>query len=153
MLRDKEIGYILHKAAMISKNNLTCNFNPYGITPGQFIVLKEILYNNERTSELGLSPACIAERLDWDRPTVSGIIDRLETQGWILRLPNLDDKRSFLVQLTDKAAETLRTLDGIRKENHNMILNGFTEEEIALFKGYLSRVIDNFKRNEEHISN
>lgn len=148
MLEDKEIGYILHKAAMVSKNNYSNQLNVLGITPGQFTVLKEIYYHNENTTELGLAPACIADRLECDRPTISGIIDRLEAQGWIVRLQHPDDKRSFLIQVTDKAKDNLIELNEINKENQNMILNGFTEEETILLKCYLLRVINNFKGME-----
>jgi MarR family transcriptional regulator for hemolysin len=148
MLEDKEIGYILHKAAMMSKNNFTNNLNKYGITPGQFTVLKEINYRKDDVSDIGISPACIADRLECDRPTVSGIIDRLEAQEWIERLQNPEDKRSCIIKVTDKAASSMKELEEIHKENRNVILNDFTDDEIILFKNYLLRVIDNFKRTE-----
>jgi MarR family transcriptional regulator for hemolysin len=145
MLEDKEIGFILHKAAMAAKTNFTNKLNLFGITPGQFTVIKEIYNHNEITTDLGLSPACIAERLEFDRPTISGIIDRLEAQEWIARLQNPDDKRSYMIQITEKALDNLKSLDEINNENETSILNGFTEEETILFKNYLLRVLNNFK--------
>ena len=147
MLEDKGIGYILHKVAMMSKNNLTYMLNGFGMTPGQFTVLKEIYYHKENTIEIGLSPACIAERLEIDRPTISGIIDRLEAQGWIVRLQNPEDKRSCTIHITDKTKDSFVELDGLHTENQNIILNGFTEEETNLFKSYLLRVTNNFKKS------
>ncbi len=149
MLRDKEIGYILHKAAMLAKCNFSNKLNESGITPGQFMVLKEIYYHQRDTADLGLAPACIAARLDCDRPTISGIIDRLEAQGWAERLLNPDDKRSFLIRITDKAMDKLKELEELSAENGNTILKGFTEEEIVTFKNYLLRVANNFKETEE----
>ena len=146
MLEDKEIGYILHKVAMMSKNNFTYMLNGFGITPGQFTVLKEIYYYKENTVEIGLSPACIAERLEIDRPTISGIIERLEAQGWIVRSQHPEDKRSCIIRITDKAKDNLKELDELHTENQNIILNGFTEEETDLFKSYLLRVTNNFKK-------
>lgn len=142
MILDNDIGYILHKAAMISKNTLTNNLCAYNLTPGQFTVLKAISDSNQQA---GLSPAVIAEKLDCDRPTVSGIIDRLETQGWIMRLLNPDDKRSYIIQLTEKSNHILSHFEEIKEANNNILLKGFREEEAILFKNYLLRVIDNFK--------
>lgn len=142
MVLDNDIGYILHKAAMVSKNNFTNNLSAYNLTPGQFTVLKVVSYNNQNA---GLSPAIIAEKLDCDRPTVSGIIDRLETQGWITRLPNPQDKRSYIIKLTEKANRILSLFEEIKEENNNILLKGFKEEETIFFKNYLLRVIDNFK--------
>lgn len=149
MLKDKDIGYILHKAAMSAKCNFSNKLNESGITPGQFMVLKEIYYYQKDTADLGLAPACIAARLDCDRPTISGVIDRLEAQGWAERLLNPDDKRSFLIRVTDKAMDKLNELEEISTKNQITILKGFTEEEISIFKNYLLRVADNFKETEE----
>lgn len=149
MLEDKEIGYILHKAAMFSKNNFTNKLNSFGITPGQLTVLKEIFYHNGNTTETGLSPACIADRIECDRPTVSGMIDRLEAQEWIVRFLNPEDKRSCIIQVTDKAKDSLKELEEIRNENQDIILKSFTEEETVMLKKLLLRVINNFKEIEQ----
>ncbi len=132
---------------MSAKNEFSCKLNEVGITPGQFMVLKEIYNHQKETSESGLPPACIADRLQFDRPTMSGILDRLEAQEWAERLVNPRDKRSCLIRITDKAMDKLKQLDEISFKHQNRILNGFTEEEAVSFKNYLLRVIDNFADN------
>lgn len=145
MLKDKDIGYILHRAAMSAKCKFSYQLNEIGITPGQFMVLKEIYNHQKETSETGMAPACIADRLQFDRPTMTGIIDRLEAQEWAVRTVNPRDKRSCLILLTDKALDKLKQLDEISVENEQRILKGFEEEEKETLKNYLLRVIDNFK--------
>ncbi|MGB8454085.1 MAG: MarR family transcriptional regulator [Anaerocolumna sp.] len=149
MLKDKDIGFILHRAAMSAKCNFSNELNEFGITPGQLMVLKEIYHHQENTAAIGLSPACISAGLEFDRPTVSGIIDRLEAQEWVVRLINPNDKRSFHIRLTDKAMSKLNGLEEISTKNQVTILKGFTEGEIVTFKNHLLRVIDNFKEMEE----
>jgi DNA-binding MarR family transcriptional regulator len=149
MLKDKEIGFILLRAAMSAKCNYSNKLNEFGITPGQLMVLKEIYHHQKNTADIGLSPACIAAGLESDRPTISGIIDRLEAQEWVVRLINTNDKRSFLIRLTDKAMSKLNVLEEISSENQFTILKGFTEEEIVTFTSYLLRVTDNFKEMDE----
>lgn len=144
MLEDKDIGFILHRAAMSAKCKFSCKLNEFGITPGQLMVVKEIFKHQSETGESGLSPASIAERLQFDRPTVTGIIDRLEAQEWAERVINPKDKRSCLIKITDKALDKLKLLEEINLVNQNKILNGFNEEEKTSFKNYLLRVIDNF---------
>ncbi|MHB8127680.1 MAG: MarR family winged helix-turn-helix transcriptional regulator [Mobilitalea sp.] len=148
MIEDKGIGYILHKAAMMNKNNFTNKLTAFGLTPGQFTVLKEIYYHKAHITDMGLSPAGIAEGLECDRPTISGIIDRLEEQKWIVRVQNSEDKRSCIIHVTDKTRDKLKELEEIHKENQNIMLKGFTEEETILFAGYLLRVTENFKGME-----
>jgi MarR family transcriptional regulator for hemolysin len=149
MLKDKDIGYILHKVSMLAKNNFSNKLNSIGITTGQFALLKDVYYYQKNTVDVGgLSPACIAARLECDRPTISGVIDRLESQGWVERFENPNDKRSVLIKVTDKAKDKLEELEKMHSENHNTIVNGFTAEEINTFRNYLLRVVDNLKEIE-----
>jgi hypothetical protein len=47
--------------------------------------------------------------------TMTGVIDQLEYRGWVRRLPNPDDRRSVLVEITDAGkAVTDQMLPGIR---------------------------------------
>ena len=145
-MKDKDIGYILHKAAMSAKCNFSNKLNVLGITPGQFTVLKEIYYYQQNNINLGLSPASIAARLEIDRPTASGIIDRLEAQGWVERLDNPDDKRSYIIIATEKTVDKLQELEAIHFESVNTIVKGFTKEEIDSLKNLLLRVKANFDK-------
>ena len=146
MLKDKDIGYILHKVSMLAKNNFSNKLNTFGITIVQFSVIKEIYYYQTNTDgALGLSPACIADRLESDRPTITGVIDRLESQGWVDKFKNPDDRRSVLIKVTDKAIGRLAELEKMRYESINNIINGFTEEEINTLRNYLFRIENNLK--------
>ena len=145
ILQDKNIRYILHRAAMACKCDFTNRLDEIGITPGQFMVLKEIHTHQIHTSDLGLAPAIIAARLEYDRPTISGILERLEAQGWVDRLTNPADKRSYLICVTEKAKEKLKELEEKSSDNRDNMVKGFSEEEIASFKNYLLRVINNMK--------
>jgi DNA-binding MarR family transcriptional regulator len=145
MLKDKDIGYILHKVSMLAKNNFTNKLNAIGITTRQFAVLKDLYYYQKKELDSGLSPASIAERLECDRPTISGIIDRLENQGWVERFDNPDDKRSVIIKVTNKAIDKLQELEKMHNEYRDTIVKGFTEEEINDFRNYLFRVVNNLK--------
>ncbi len=145
MLKDKDIGYILHKVSMLAKNNFSNKLNAIGITTRQFAVLKDLYYYQKKELDSGLSPASIAERLECDRPTISGIIDRLENQGWVERFDNPDDKRSVIIKVTNKAIDKLQELEKMHSEYRDTIVKGFTEEEINDFRNYLFRVVNNLK--------
>jgi DNA-binding MarR family transcriptional regulator len=49
----------------------------------------------------------LAERIGIEAMTLSGYIDRLEVKGLVERIPDPDDRRAKLVQLTEKASEAL----------------------------------------------
>jgi len=60
-----------------------------------------------RSVEARLTPSQLAEAIDMDAPTASGLLDRLTRDGWIVSAPNPGDGRSHLVALTDKGADVL----------------------------------------------
>src|SRR5262249_51250781 len=70
---------------------------PYGITPVQFAILK-VLWERD-----GLSGAELCARLVLDSATVTGLLDRLETGGWLERRADPGgDRRMSRVYLTEK---------------------------------------------------
>ena len=69
----------------------------YGLTHGQFFVIVAIM------EEEGLLPSELAEKTAQDRPTITGLLDRLDKEGWIERKPDENDRRSLKVYLTPYA--------------------------------------------------
>jgi len=82
--------------------------------------------NNEGhllTYLLSYGPVSIAELLrvfGFKRSTMTSMLDRLEKSGMLVRNPNTDDRRSWLVELTaegkDKAREVRRIVDRFEDE-------------------------------------
>jgi DNA-binding MarR family transcriptional regulator len=66
------------------------------ISHGRFIVL--MLLNHDPAKPV--NPADLADRADVTRATMTGLVDRLERDGWVRREPSPDDRRMLLVRLT-----------------------------------------------------
>ena len=62
------------------------------------------------------TPSEIAEVLKVNRTTVTGMLDRLETQGLITRRIDAQDKRCFILELTDAGRELVRQIDALRRD-------------------------------------
>ena len=62
------------------------------------------------------SPREVADAMGVSRTTVTGLIDRLELDGMITRAIAPDDKRSFLLTLTDKGRQTVEQVENIRRK-------------------------------------
>jgi MarR family transcriptional regulator, lower aerobic nicotinate degradation pathway regulator len=56
------------------------------------------------------SMATIADRLNLDRSSVSGLIDRAERRGLVARRTSAEDARVTLIDLTDTGAALITTL-------------------------------------------
>lgn len=58
----------------------------------------------------------LAERLQIRHHSAVGLVDRLEEQGLVERIPNEDDRRQVFITLTDKGIRVLESLAGIHRE-------------------------------------
>ena len=88
-----------------------------------------------------LTPSEISERLFVSTGTMTGTLDALELQGWIRRIPNPEDRRSVLVQITDEGQLVAdRLLPGIRALER-AVFDKLTATELATLKKLLGKVL------------
>ena len=72
-------------------------FRPHGLTAPQFNVLNLLA---GRADGQGYSQRELADTLVVDRSNVTGLLDRMETAGWVRRADDPNDRRVYRVQLT-----------------------------------------------------
>jgi DNA-binding MarR family transcriptional regulator len=72
-------------------------FRPHGLTAAQFNVLNILA---GPASAAGLSQRELADALVVDRSNVTGLVDRMETAGWVRRADDPADRRVYRVKLT-----------------------------------------------------
>jgi DNA-binding MarR family transcriptional regulator len=110
---------------------------PLGLTHGQFFVLVALL------EEDGILPSQLADKAALDRPTITGLLDRLERDGWIERSLDPSDRRVLRIHLTPMALRERETLLSIFEETNGRFLRRFSREEWALFQSFLRRLKEN----------
>ncbi|HDR6271319.1 TPA: MarR family transcriptional regulator [Bacillus cereus] len=137
------LGYLLHKVSVMTKTELSNQLKEYKITAQQWSVLKDIsLYPN------GTTPAMIAERLLADRPTVTGIIQRLLQKEWILIQHNPKDKRSHLIFLTDETKALIQEIENVSDEVIKSATASIPKEEVENTVRVLQSMIGNLQKNK-----
>ncbi len=82
----------------------------YELTVPQFMVLRAL-----QRQEEGYTMSQLAEEAMQVPATVTGIVDRLETQGLALRGRNPQDRRSTLARITATGRTLLDQIDGERR--------------------------------------
>lgn len=88
-----------------------------------------------------LTPSEIADRVLVASATMTATLDTLERRGWIRRLPNPEDRRSTLVEITsDGRAVTDAALPGIRIVERSM-MSALTPTERAQLVELLDKVL------------
>ena len=107
-------------------------------TPIQVMLLFFLQENN------GLSLTQISQGLMLENPTVTGLIDRLEKLGYVKRGDHPNDRRVYLVHLTEKGNKVANKALPIVKKLNEGIKKGYSKEEVENFKKVLIGAFNKF---------
>ena len=90
----------------------------------------------------------LVEKTSLDKATLTGIIDRLERDGYVKRIPSPDDKRATLIFRTGKDEIFKSKIPEVSKQQNKLFYKGFSTSEIKDFEDYLIRILQNCKEAE-----
>jgi DNA-binding MarR family transcriptional regulator len=118
------VGYNLRRAHAIQRQRFASAFGPYDIRPVQLSVLGLIYHNPS------LKQADLGKVLEVKRANVVKLLDELEQRSLITRELSKTDKRSRVLELTDRGAALVAEL----LERHDRL-----ERDLALQLGEKER--------------
>ena len=133
-LLPKLIGYHLRCAQVTVFQHYNATMGKRGISAPQFGTLLLI------ESNPGLSQSSVAEALRFDRSTLVQIIDRLESQGLVVREVSAQDRRSHALRLTDDGAALLAELKELAYQHEADVLRELDDDERETLINLLDRV-------------
>ena len=90
----------------------------------------------------------LVEKTSLDKATLTGIIDRLERDGYVKRIPSPVDKRATLISRTGKDEIFKSKIPEVSKQQNKLFYKGFSTSEIKEFEEYLKRILQNCKEAE-----
>lgn len=79
----------------------------------------------------GLPQRELASQLSIENPTLVRLLDGLERQGLVARIPVADDRRAKRVALTSEAAPVAAEVTGISSRLRDRVLQGVDEADLA----------------------
>lgn len=79
------------------------------------------------------------------KTTLTSMLDRMEESGLIERVPDANDRRKCILVLTERARSLQEKYEQVSQEMNDIYFQGFCDEEIKEFEGYLQRVLNNIK--------
>jgi DNA-binding MarR family transcriptional regulator len=89
-----------------------------------------------------LSPTALARRAGLHPATMTGILDRLERGGWIVRERDPSDRRAVVVRaIRERYAELMRQYAGMSR-SMNKLLAGYSDSELELIADFMRRTIE-----------
>jgi DNA-binding MarR family transcriptional regulator len=108
---------------------------------GQRVELKDIDYDclDVIARHGPLSPTALARRVGVHAATMTGILARLEADGWVERTRARDDRRAVEVRsVPDRQRELLKVFAGMNAAMDDICAD-FTDEQLATILDFLQR--------------
>jgi len=97
-------------------------------------------------NEDALKVVDLGKRSGLEASTMSGLLDRMERDGLVTRVPDPSDRRVLRINLTD---EGRRVRDPVIREVERLLsemLDGISDDEIARTTNLLQRILDKANR-------
>lgn len=88
-----------------------------------------------------LTPGRLAELSAQSPATMTGVLDRLEADGWIRRERDPEDRRKVNIFAVGRQRLVQRYYGGMQRRLHQ-ICAGYTDDQLALIVDFLTRVAD-----------
>src|SRR5262245_18202128 len=110
-------------------------FRDHGLTPSQYNILRIL-----RGEGKPLPILEIASRTVTVVPGITGLIDRLEREGFVQRKRCETDRRVIYVALTDKGTKSVAELDAPVVALHERLMGHLSKEELKELNRLLEKV-------------
>ena len=85
----------------------------------------------------------LAERMRIEAPTLVGVLDRMERDGWIQRVPDESDRRRNLVRPTPQVEPVWNKMIQCAKRVRGRATQDFSSDELETLRRLLARVREN----------
>ncbi|HEY8424172.1 MAG TPA: MarR family transcriptional regulator [Clostridia bacterium] len=80
------------------------------------------------------------------KTTLTSMLDRMEANGLIERIPDPKNRRQILVSVTEKAKSYREKYELVSNKMSEIFYEGFTNDEIIAFENQLRRIIKNLEK-------
>ena len=139
------IGIKFKKIHNIMGNVFNKEVQKLELTRSQMEVMVYLIKSKDKY----ISGKDIENFFDLTNPTVSGILNRLETKGFITRETSKTDARTKYIKVTEKAINakkgSMKVINDIKKK----MFEGVTEKEILILNRIVEKMINNISVSEE----
>jgi MarR family transcriptional regulator for hemolysin len=136
---DDSLGYWICSTSHAFRRALNAELVKEGITYRQWEVLARIALQGE------LSQTELAECLGIEAPTLVGILDRMERDGWLDRYSCPNDRRKKRIRATDKAEAVWARMVNCAHRVRLLARQGLAQEDIDQLRFICERIRTNLE--------
>lgn len=90
----------------------------------------------------------LSRRTALAKTTLTSMLDRMESNGFLIRSYNKADRRQTRILLTEKAKSLNIKYENVTNLMIQLFYKNFTEDEIITFEHLLERILDNLHESE-----
>lgn len=115
----EQLGLLLNETARLWRTKLDQRLKPLGLSTGKWRTLAHLARGGNK-----LTQSEVAARVGVEEPTLAGILDRLEQDGWVKRKSSTADRRCKMVHLQPKSSAVLQKIEETAfKLRHELLEN------------------------------
>ena len=121
---DLRLGFLVHDVSRLRRNVVDRALKPLGVTRSQWWVLAFL------SRQDGMPQVALADELDLGKVALGGLIDRLETAGFVERRPDKVDRRVKRVFLTKKGGGLIEEIRDSVSDAESEISRDIPEDDL-----------------------
>jgi MarR family transcriptional regulator, transcriptional regulator for hemolysin len=140
---ENSVGYWVCQASHALQRAFNEELAPQGVTFRQAQVLGSLALEGR------LSQTDLAERMRIEPPTLVGVLDRMERDGWIRRSGDKSDRRRKLIEVLPAARPVWTKIVAAAKRVRARATRGMTATQLAQLKKLLAAVQTNLQEAAE----
>lgn len=134
---DQDIGMLTSKTTKKLMHYLNSNLEKFHLTTEQWLVLLKLSNQNKISQKL------LAELSGKDQSTLTRILDILERKNFIERHPSKEDRRSFVIHITEEGLGISKEVAPFLEEIFKDILKGISHEKLTIYIEVLLQIDEN----------
>jgi len=114
-----------------------CGVDAFNCAQGRILY---VLWEHEN-----LTISDIARLTSMANTTLTSMLDRMEAEGLVKRVPDKVNRRQIFVTVTQKAKQYREKYDQISDAMNDIFYKGFTDIEVANFENQLRKILKNLE--------
>jgi DNA-binding MarR family transcriptional regulator len=131
---NERIPFLLSQLGVYLAEDFVHRLEPFGLDPRAYAVMKALREHD------GRSQRELSTQLGIHRNVMVTVVDKLEHEGLVKRMPHPADRRAFAVTLTDQARDLLPKLDAQGRAQEDEITASLTAAERKAVLQHLQRM-------------
>ncbi len=132
----KRFPLLLRSAWFGLNQSFRTRIKPLGLTPDQFTVLRWL---HEKKDEC-IRPSDLAQLMSSDNNTITSIINRMETNGWVKRSPHLHDQRAKQLSIQEAGEALYFKAQAVANTLEEEVMNSLSKAERLMYLEFMHKI-------------